>query len=164
MIPLRLLAVSALAALFVSGSMAAPPPANPLVGSWILDAFVDYDADGKPFKPMGDKPVGLFIFSADGHFSFHFMRDPPVDGTEQSGPYKTLVPHWYMSYFGTYRYDPKGPGWTGRVLGGNVKSYIGTEQARIFSLKGDVMTISATYTSEGRRYRADRVLHRAPAQ
>lgn len=154
---------SLLALLLIASPAGAASP-NPLVGTWIMDEFVDYDADGKAFSAMGDKPVGMFIFTADGHFSFNMMRPPSVARADKVEPYQTLEPNWYMSYFGAYQFDPSGPGWTAQVHGGNVPSYIGTEQKRVFTICDGKLYISQSYTLGGKTYRADRVLHRAEAK
>ena len=50
---------------------ATAPPANAatsadLVGTWRLVSFEDVE-DGKIIRPFGEKPVGLFVYTADGH-------------------------------------------------------------------------------------------------
>lgn len=132
---------------------------NPLIGVWSLDHYEDTTEGGAPIRAMGDKPVGLFVFTADGYVSISFMRDPSDARPEVDSPNPGACnPSWYCSYFGTYTYDPATSSWTTRVLGGNIPTYIGTEQRRSFSLVGDTITISGTYDAGGKTYRTERKL------
>jgi hypothetical protein len=151
-----------LAALLAAPASAQPKADNPLVGTWVIDRFVNAPEGGEPDYPFGKQPVGTFIFTADGHFSFNVMRGArrEEDTAIAADANAEWVPSWYLSYFGTYRYNPSDPSWTGRVLGGNIASYIGTEQTRRFKIEGNVMTISAAYEDNGRKIRAERVLRK----
>ena len=152
----------ALAMSFWSPGTAATPAQDPLVGTWILDRFVDTPEGEEPVYLYGERPVVIFIFTAGGHFSFNVMGDRSADEKPNSIPDANaeVEPSWYLSYFGTYQYDPAGPSWTTQVLGGNIPSYIGTEQTRSFKLDGNVMTILGTATVNGKRVRAERILHK----
>ncbi|WEK01643.1 MAG: lipocalin-like domain-containing protein [Candidatus Sphingomonas phytovorans] len=151
----QMAAMAALAMMPAGVTGAAP---NPLVGAWAVDRFVDMPEGEKPVYPFGEKPVGLFIFTADGHFSFNVMGAP--GGGDASGGRVGWTPASYVSYFGTYRYDPAGSSWTAQVMGGNVPGYTGTSQTRGFKLVGKVLTISATAQENGRTIRVERVLHK----
>ena len=130
---------------------------NPLVGVWILDRAVDTPAGGKPVYYYGERPIGLFTFTSDGHVSINIQKNP-----RGSGPISDeSVPSWYLSYFGTYTYDPSAPSWTTHVQGGNVPGYLGTDQTRRFRIDRDVMTITVDYMEKGKAFRAERVLHKA---
>ena len=141
----------------------AAPPANVLVGTWVLDRFVDTVEGREPTYSYGKHPIGQFMFGPDGRFSINIMRDPPVDdpADHNPDPGDDNTPRWVVAYFGTYRYDPSGPRWTAHVLGGNIRSYLGTDQVRDFKISGDVMTISGTYlTADHHNATFVRVLHR----
>jgi Lipocalin-like domain len=134
---------------------------NPLVGTWQLEQYVDTPESGTPVYAFGNPPVGLFVFTADGHVSISLMRNPPAVGTDSSDPDQdACIPAWYCSYFGTYRYDPAGPSWTTHVAGANIPNYLGTDQRRTFMIKGDLLTISETYAADGKTFNAKRVLRR----
>ena len=152
------------ASLLLVSPVAAHPTAsskNPLVGTWQLEQYVDAPKGGAPVYAFGNRPVGLFVFTADGHVSISLMRNPPAVGTESNDPDPdACIPAWYCSYFGTYRYEPRGPTWTTHVLGGNIPNYLGTDQRRAFRIKGDVLTISETYSADGKTFYAKRVLRR----
>ncbi len=136
------------------------PVGNPLVGAWSVERYVDTPEGGAPTYPFGERPRGLFIFTADGQVSINLMRDPPADAAEPDPDPDVCTPEWYCSYFGTYSYDPSGPTWTTRVAGANIANYPGSEQTRRFAIDGDLLTISETYTSGGATIQAERVLRR----
>jgi hypothetical protein len=151
-----------LSLLLAGCSAAAPAPnENPLVGAWDLQEYSDTPEGGAPIHAFGNPPVGLFVFTDDGHVSISFMRNPPGEDQAFVDPDPdTCIPVWYCSYFGTYEYDPAGQSWTAHVMGGNIPSYVGTDQTRDFVIKGDTMTIADTYEVNGVRYQAKRVLRR----
>lgn len=133
---------------------AASPERDPLVGTWIVERFVDQPEGEAARYLFGERPRGIFIFAPDGHFSFSVMH-------EAADKAAASTPNWYVSYFGTYRYDPVGPSWTARVTGGNIPDYIGTEQTRRFRIDGDRLTIIVTSAENGRTVHGERVLRRA---
>src|SRR4051794_24461189 len=86
---------------------------NPLVGTWELQQYVDVPEGGTPVYAFGKRPVGIFVFSGDGHVSVSLMRNPPaVDTAIVDSDPDACIPEWYCSYFGSYKYDPSGPSWT----------------------------------------------------
>lgn len=140
---------------------ASPAVVNPLVGAWRLEQYVDKPEGGAPVYAFGNPPAGLFVFTADGHVSISLMRNPPNPAETVADPDPdACVPGWYCSYFGTYTYDTSGPRWVAHVTGGNIPSYIGTDQARSFAIDGDTLTILETYEAGGATYHAKRVLRR----
>lgn len=152
-----------LAVLLTCSALANASPAHidPLVGAWQLLQYVDVPDGGQPLDGFGSKPIGMFVFTADGHVSIGLMTNPRV--AQSATPYPdpdACVPDWYCSYFGTYTYDPSGPSWTTHVIGGNIPSYLGTDQRRQFKIEGDTLTISETYVSGGKTYHGKRVLRR----
>ena len=156
---------AAAASLLFAAPLAAHPAAaakNPLVGAWKLEQYVDVPEGGAPVYDFGNRPVGLFVFTADGHASISLMRNPPAGGADSSDlDPDECIPAWYCSYFGTYRYDPAGPSWTTHVTGTNIPNYLGTDQPRTFKIEGDVLTVSEVYHSpDGKTVRAKRVLRR----
>lgn len=136
---------------------------NPLVGTWQLTRYADTPKDGKPVYVFGELPIGQFIFSEDGHMSVHIMHNPPnpKDAVVDPDP-DACVPAWYCGYFGTYSVDTKAHFWVTHVIGGNIPAYIGTDQKRTFSIKGDTLVISETYLSGDVPVTAERVLVRVP--
>ena len=134
---------------------------NPLVGTWRLIRYADTPQGGPAVHAFGESPIGQFIFTGDGHMSVHITHNPPNPPNASVDPNPdACVPSWYCGYFGTYTVDPEGRYWVTQVLGGNVVSYIGTEQKRAFTLEGDRLVISATYLADGVEVQAERVLVR----
>lgn len=157
----------ALLALGFGASLATPAKNaddEPLVGTWRLVRYADTLEGGAPVEAFGAKPIGLFIFTADGHVSISIMRNPPdiASATTDPDP-EACVPGWYCSYFGTYRVDHATGAWVTHVLGGNIPAYLGTEQRRSFTIQGDRLVIGESYVAEGKKVRAERVLIREPA-
>lgn len=134
---------------------------NPLVGTWRLVRYADTPKGGKTIHAFGEKPIGQFVFTRDGHMSVHIMHNPPApkDAVVDPDP-DACVPGWYCGYFGTYTYHPKDSAWTTHVIGGNIPTYVGTEQKRNFALKDGKLVISETYMADGVQFSAERVLVR----
>ena len=138
-------------------------PGNPLVGSWRLIRYADTPKGGEPVHVFGVSPIGQFIFTEDGTISVHIMHNPPNPKNAIVDPDPdACLPSWYCGYFGTYTVDPTNHYWVTHVRGGNIPSYIGTDQKRIFKMEGDRLVISETYLSEGVPVTAERVLVRTP--
>jgi len=137
-------------------------PESQLVGAWQLVKYVDTPDGGKPVEAFGPNPKGMFVFTADGRASVHIMRNPPkLDGKVSDPDPDACVPDWYCSYFGSYSVDWSKPSWTIRVEGGNIPSFIGSDQTRLFTLDGDRLVLADSYEDEkGKRVRTERVLVR----
>lgn len=133
-----------------------------LIGAWKLVSYVDTPEGGEPVYAFGKQPIGEFLFTADGHASISIMRNPPGAGaaTTDIDP-DACVPAWYCSYFGSYGVAADGSRWTIHVLGGNILSFIGTEQSRAFRIDGDRLLLSESYEADGKTVQAARVLERA---
>jgi hypothetical protein len=149
---------------FANTTLGKDRAAPSLVGSWRLVKYADTPEGGEPVLAFGKEPIGLFIFTADGHISISFMRNPPdISSTSADQDPDTCIPAWYCAYFGTYTVSYERSVWVTRVLGGNIPSYLGTEQPRTFKLDGDTLTISEAYTANGKLFKAERVLKREAA-
>lgn len=141
-------------------------PLNPpLVGTWRLVSYVDTPVGGEPIYSFGRDPIGQFVFTPDGHATIIIARNSPSAAPAATDPDPdACVPEWYCSYFGAYRIDDVGGRWIIHVEGGNIPSFIGTDQERPFRIEGDRLTISTEYLdADGRTVRADRVLVRRHA-
>ncbi|WP_426197637.1 lipocalin-like domain-containing protein [Massilia sp. DWR3-1-1] len=164
-------AMALLAGLLLAGAAPAQAAANTaapaargaqaLTGVWRLLRYVD-TPDGAPaIYAFGERPVGQFVFTREGHFSISIMRNPPAPATASVDiDPDACIPVWYCSYFGTYRLADNGRQWIAHVDGGNIPSYIDTRQARSFEIVGQRMIIRESYEEGGRTVRAERVLER----
>jgi len=143
------------------GLAAAAEANSPLVGTWRLVSYTDTPQSGEPIHAFGIHPIGQFIFTADGHVSISIMRNPPdTDAPSIDRNPDACFPAWYCAYFGTYKVDYGLNTWVTHVLGGNIPSYIGTDQPRKFILRKNQLIINDTYQESGKTVRAERVLVR----
>jgi hypothetical protein len=132
-----------------------------LVGTWHLVRYVDTPEGGEPIYAYGTKPIGLFIFTPDGHISVSIMRNPPDINSATTDPDpEACIPSWYCAYFGTFAVNYQRGTWVTHVLGGNIPAYLGTDQSRSFKLKGDTLTVTEAYIAANRHFHAERVLRR----
>ena len=143
--------------------LAAAPVAGALVGTWRLVSYTDTVAREAPIHAFVAEPIGLFIFTADGHVSINIMRNPPDVTAPTTDPDPdACIPGWYCAYFGTYDVDYKANTWVTHVRGGNIPAYIATDQRRHFSITGDRLVISESDEEGGKIVQRERVLVREP--
>jgi hypothetical protein len=140
------------------------PPA--VIGTWLLESVADTLASGTVAYWMGPHPGGAIIYTASGHVSVQFMRDPrPVlpggaarelDAARLAGadPFETLgvaelrdVVRGYYAYFGRYQVSAAGDSITHIVdtslrpneVGVTYRRAIRIDQDRLFiSLRAEV--------------------------
>ena len=152
-------ATSALVFLLVALTAAAadaPAPAG-LVGTWRLVAFEDV-AKGQTIHRYGEKPLGLFVYTADGHVAIQ-IADPanpkcvaPGKKISPRGTEETALPicnvqemqallEGYVAYWGTYTVDAAAGVVVHHVESDVGGGYAGTDQVRPFHLAGDRLVI-----------------------
>src|SRR5258707_15230712 len=109
---LRILAAAL--ALILSAGAALAQPAKTLreqiVGTWDFVIAEITTTDGRNTLPFGDKPKGMLIFTADGHFSqVHVSGDLPriASNNRLSGSPEDnrAIVHGSLALFGTYSVD-----------------------------------------------------------
>ena len=141
--------------------LAAPPVSGPLVGTWRLISYTDTVEGEAPISAFGVEPIGVFIFTADGHVSISIMRNPPDVAAPTADPDPdACIPVWFCAYFGTYDVDYKTSTWVTHVRGANAPGYLGTDQRRHFSIRGDRLVISESYEANGKTVHVERILVR----
>jgi hypothetical protein len=138
---IRILAAASM--LGMATSVAAAQPAktlrDQLVGTWSFVIAEIATADGKKTLPFGDKPKGMLIFTADGHFSqVHVAGDLPkiasnnrLAGTDADN--KAIV-HGSLSLFGTYAVDEDKKTVTFKIEGSTFPNLAGVAQTRTIDL------------------------------
>jgi hypothetical protein len=157
----RLIAPFVLCFALQATCLASVPVGGPLVGTWRLVTFTDTVAGEAPIRPYGANPIGLFIFTADGHVSISIMRNPPDVTAPTTDPDSdACIPSWFCAYFGTYDVDYQTDTWVTHVLGGNIPGYLGTDEKRHFSIRGDRLVIAGSYEQGGKITYFKRVLVR----
>jgi hypothetical protein len=110
-----------------------------LVGSWSFVIAEITTADGKKTFPFGEKPKGMLIFTADGHFSqVHVSGDLPriasnnrLAGTDADN--KAIV-HGSLALFGTYSVDEDKKTLTFKIEGSTFPNQAGASQTRTIDL------------------------------
>jgi hypothetical protein len=137
----RILAVAFALGLVASATVAQPAKTlrDQLVGTWSFVIAEITTADGKKTLPFGDKPKGMLIFTADGHFSqVHVAGDLPkiasnnrLAGTDADN--KAIV-HGSLSLFGTYAVDEDKKTVTFKIEGSTFPNLAGVAQTRTIDL------------------------------
>jgi hypothetical protein len=154
---MRFLAGAAVAAVLVSPVPASPQSVTPtstseaLVGTWHLVSFEDVE-NGKTIHRYGDKPLGLFIYTRDGHVAIQIANpDKPacaIPGARDKTPLPSCTPEQtrallegYVAYWGTYTVDASAGVVVHHVQSDVRNTYTGTDQPRPFTLEGDRLVI-----------------------
>jgi hypothetical protein len=162
----------------VRGEEASPPPA--IVGTWLLESIVDALEDGTYAHWMGERPTGAILYSASGHMSVQFMRDPrplpPAAGGEDraklagADPFAELdaaalrdLLRGYYAYFGRYEVAPAGDAITHFVETSLRPDEVGIEYKRSIRIDGDRLFISLDAGVDGVPRRRVLTWRRAPA-
>lgn len=123
-----------------------------LVGTWEL-VSATVERSGQQIEAFGSKPVGYFMFTANGHFSWNFMRaDRPkfASNNRQTGTpeeNKAAV-QGNISAFGTYTITPDGA-LTLEIVASSFPNWDGTTQKRMIEISGDQMKYFTPATSIG---------------
>jgi hypothetical protein len=162
-VPVNTLSSRNINALFGNPTGAAGEDAtkNPLVGTWILVKYVDTPENSEPIFAFGKEPIGHFIFTPGGHVAFSIMRNPPdIDNPTSDPDPDACIPGWYCAYFGTYTVDVKNGVWVTHVQSANIPGFLNTDQPRHFTINGDTLMVSETYSSASTRIKAERVFVR----
>jgi len=166
----RLTSIVATALLLASpvalAQQSGPTPA--IVGTWLLESIVDMLEDGTLTHWMGERPTGAIIYSASGHMSVQFMRDPRplppaaavqgADRTKLAGadPFAELdaaslrdLLRGYYAYFGRYEVAPGGDVITHFVETSLRPGEVGIEYRREVRIEGDRLFISLNAEVDG---------------
>jgi hypothetical protein len=166
----RLAPIVAMAVLLAAppalGQQAGPPAA--IVGTWLLESIVDVLEDGTLSHWMGERPTGAIIYSASGHMSVQFMRDPrplppdsAVPGSDRAklagaDPFAELdaatlrdLLRGYYAYFGRYEVAPGGNAITHFVKTSLRPEEVGIEYQREIRIEGDRLFISLNAEVDG---------------
>jgi len=106
-----------------------------LVGTWEFIIAEITTADGKKTFPFGEKPKGMLIFTADGHFSqVHVSGELPriagknrLAGTPEQN---TAIVHGSLALFGAYTVDEGKKTLTFHIVGSTYPNQQGTSQTR----------------------------------
>jgi len=123
-----------------------------LVGAWTIVSASSKLPDGSPV--WGTNPVGLIIFTSDGHYSTQLMRsDLPkyasnnrAKGTPEE--YKAIA-MGSIANFGTYSVDEANKTFTISYDGSTFPNRKGTKETRPLVIEGDQLRITNPAPSTG---------------
>jgi len=105
-----------------------------LLGGWLLQSFVSRDADtGAQQHPFGEHPTGLILYTTDGYMSAQLT---PGEGGE------------YIAYGGRFHVDEESATVRHDVLVSTRPELLTQAQFRHARVDGDLLTLSASQTSE----------------
>jgi hypothetical protein len=110
-----------------------------LVGTWNFVIAEITTADGQKSLPFGDKPKGMLVFTAAGHFSqVHVSGDLPriasnnrLAGTAEDN---RAIVHGSLALFGTYSVDEVKKTLTFKIEGSTFPNQQGATQTRTIDL------------------------------
>lgn len=136
-----------------------------LVGTWKVVRYEDRTGR-EPVKFLfGEHPRGLLVYDATGHMSIQIMKVPhpkvAVGDDETITPQEKIALYdAYAAYFGTYSVDARRGVVTHHVEGDLADVFIGTDQERPFQLAGDRLTLTPSWTVDGKAWTGIRVFER----
>lgn len=134
-----------------------------IVGTWRLVRFEDFE-NGKTIRRFGEKPTGLFVYTADGHIIIQIanpanpacitpaksalpgIKSDRLLSSCKAGQFETLL-DGTVAYWGTYSVDASGRMVTHNVIADVANGYAGTAQPRPFRLNGDQLILGDGKTS-----------------
>ena len=115
---------------------------SPVQGVWSLVSYVvEVKETGESFAPMGDKPTGYVIFTAEGRLSFTLSAQGRKHATTAEGRSDLL--NSMIAYTGSYRLE--GDSWITRVDVAWNPSWVGTEQTRFYRVEADQLIVSTPW-------------------
>ncbi len=105
-----------------------------VLGAWELVSFVARDAGaGEDRHPLGNAPLGLILYTADGHMSAQ-LADSDMGG--------------YISYGGRFSVDEETSTLRHDVTMSMMPELLTQPQFRYASVDGDFLTLSASRTDD----------------
>ena len=129
---------------------------HPVVGVWRLSVYEIERPDGSRYRPFGDHPVGLLVYTAEGYVSAQLAHPvrPTFERGQGTGDEIRATFENYIAYFGTYTLAEDGKSvvnhpeaslqpWRDRI-----------DQPREMMLEGDRLTLEAEVDIRGLRHNA----------
>lgn len=117
-----------------------------LVGTYQLCSATFYKANGEALHLYGDQPLGLLVYTADGHMIGQVMQQ-----ARPTLPRNIHAPHaltdyqailkGYIAYWGTYRIDEAKQIVTHHVIGSLIPNWVGGEQVRHYEIAANQLIL-----------------------
>jgi hypothetical protein len=109
--------------------MPSHPHAHPLIGTWKLERFRVWAADGSESEPKGRQPFGYARFDPSGVALIQLANsDPSLSASDRAAS--------YVAYSGPFRVEPEAGRVTITVEASNRADYLGTTQVRDYVVDG----------------------------
>lgn len=152
--------------------MTTPTLKERLVGTWTLQSYVETNIDtGEVTYPMGEKPLGFIIYTADGYMSAQLCaagRAPFLDSDMFGGsPAEyTAAGRSYLAYSGPFQMDEAAHKVHHEIAISLFPNWAAIRQTRVATLSGDILQLSfeAPQRSRGALRTADLLWRRAPVR
>ena len=119
-----------------------------LIGAWKLVSYVAKPVDGSaPFYPMGEKPMGIIMYTPDGFMSAQLMRPDRstfasgdlFDGTAEEYREEAST---YIAYSGPFHVDEEKKTLTHSMFVSLFPNWTGQTQLRVVKIDGDILHLS----------------------
>jgi len=136
-------------------------PSNPLVGTWRLVVYADFDSTTKAWLyPYGKNPRGYITYTKNFLLNVNVSAETPLGISQDSAKRSPMHFYGYLrsfafGYFGTYAVDYEKMTLTHHPLGGSYPWSIGKDNTRPFAIKGDSLFIGDLNTHPRIAIRAD---------
>jgi hypothetical protein len=119
-----------------------------LVGAWSLVECAEILSDGSKRLPLGERPLGQVVYSADGHMAAQLVRaGRPAFASDdyRSAPDAVAAEAFrqYFGYFGRYTIDLDAGTVTHFIEGAWLPNLENTTQVRTFRVDGDRLVLEA---------------------
>jgi hypothetical protein len=143
-----------------------------LVGTWKLESYIEVAVDsGEVREPMGEQPIGLLLYTADGYMSAQLMRSGRRDFASGDWSEATVEEYrdeasTYIAYSGPYHVDEKAQALRHSMVVSLFPNWTGQTQARLVSIEKDRLHLStaAPISRQGRLVMARLTWKRADTQ
>ena len=102
------------------------PKQQPIVGTWQLIDFADFDSTTNVWVyRYGENPKGYFTYTASGVLSINICNEHPLKISEEESKKRSMNVYDYINtnsfgYFGTYTFEPEKGRVIHRVKGGTI--------------------------------------------